>query len=106
VACIRAARDRADGGRGRRAGLLGGLIQVDPIWQYGPYEPSLGTNGAQPDWYLGWLIGALRPMPGFDIHFLNHTWVPNPFWGGRRRAASLDRSLPAPGPSARSERAC
>jgi len=62
--------------------LLGGLIQVNPIWQYGPYEPWLGTNGAQPDWYLGWLIGALRLMPGFDIHFLNHTWVPNPFWGG------------------------
>ena len=62
--------------------LLGGLIQVNPVWQYGPYEPWLGTNGAQPDWYLGWLIGALRLMPGFDIHFLNHTWVPNPFWGG------------------------
>ena len=25
------------------------------------------TNGAQPDWYLGWLIGALRLMPGFDV---------------------------------------
>jgi ubiquinol-cytochrome c reductase cytochrome b subunit len=24
--------------------LLGGLIQVNPIWQYGPYEPWLGTN--------------------------------------------------------------
>jgi ubiquinol-cytochrome c reductase cytochrome b subunit len=62
--------------------LLGGLIQINPIWQYGPYEPWLGTNGAQPDWYLGWLIGALRLMPGFDIHFLGHAWVPNPFWGG------------------------
>jgi ubiquinol-cytochrome c reductase cytochrome b subunit len=62
--------------------LLGGLIQINPIWQYGPYEPWLGTNGAQPDWYLGWLIGALRLVPGFDIHFLGHTWVPNPFWGG------------------------
>jgi ubiquinol-cytochrome c reductase cytochrome b subunit len=62
--------------------LLGGLIQINPIWQYGPYQPWLGTNAAQPDWYLGWLIGALRLMPGFDIHLLNHTWVPNPFWGG------------------------
>jgi quinol---cytochrome-c reductase cytochrome b subunit len=40
--------------------LLGGLVQVNPIWQWGPFEPWLGTNGAQPDWYLGWLIGALR----------------------------------------------
>jgi ubiquinol-cytochrome c reductase cytochrome b subunit len=62
--------------------LLGGLIQINPIWQYGPYEPWLGTNGAQPDWYLGWLIGALRLMPPLEIHFFNHTWVPNPFFGG------------------------
>jgi ubiquinol-cytochrome c reductase cytochrome b subunit len=62
--------------------LLGGLIQVNPIWQWGPYEPWLGTNGAQPDWYLGWLIGALRLMPSLEIHFLNHTWIPNPFFGG------------------------
>jgi quinol---cytochrome-c reductase cytochrome b subunit len=62
--------------------LLGGLIQINPIWQWGPYEPWLGTNGAQPDWYLGWLIGALRLMPPLEIHFLNHTWIPNPFFGG------------------------
>jgi ubiquinol-cytochrome c reductase cytochrome b subunit len=62
--------------------LLGGLIQINPIWQWGPYEPWLGTNGAQPDWYLGWLIGALRLMPPLEIHLLNHTWIPNPFFGG------------------------
>jgi ubiquinol-cytochrome c reductase cytochrome b subunit len=62
--------------------LLGGLIQINPIWQWGPYEPWLGTNGAQPDWYLGWLIGALRLMPPLEIHFLGHTWIPNPFFGG------------------------
>ena len=44
--------------------LLGGLVQINPIWLWGPYETWLGTNGAQPDWYLGWLIGALRLMPG------------------------------------------
>jgi ubiquinol-cytochrome c reductase cytochrome b subunit len=43
--------------------VLGGLIQVNPIWQYGQYEIYDGTNGAQPDWYMGWLIGALRLMP-------------------------------------------
>ena len=62
--------------------LLGGLIQINPVWEYGPYQPWLGTNGAQPDWYLGWLSGALRLMPNLEIHFLNHTWVPNPFFGG------------------------
>jgi ubiquinol-cytochrome c reductase cytochrome b subunit len=61
---------------------LGGLVQINPIWQWGPYEPYLGTNGAQPDWYLGWLIGALRLMPHFDIVIGSYTVVPNPFWGG------------------------
>ncbi len=62
--------------------LLGGLVQINPIWQWGPYETALGTNGAQPDWYLGWLIGALRLMPSFDVTIGHYTLVPNPFWGG------------------------
>jgi ubiquinol-cytochrome c reductase cytochrome b subunit len=63
--------------------LLGGLVQINPIWLWGPYEVSRSTNGAQPDWYLGWLIGALRLVPGFDITIGDDfTLVPNPFWGG------------------------
>ena len=62
--------------------LLGGLVQINPVWQYGPYEPWLGTNGAQPDWYMGWLIGALRLMPGFDFTIGKATVAPNPFFGG------------------------
>ena len=57
-------------------------MQINPIWQWGPYEPALGTNGAQPDWYLGWLIGALRLVPSFDVTIGSYTLVPNPFWGG------------------------
>jgi ubiquinol-cytochrome c reductase cytochrome b subunit len=62
--------------------LLGGLVQINPVWLWGPYETALGTNGAQPDWYLGWLIGGLRLVPGFDIVIGGRTVVPNPFWGG------------------------
>jgi ubiquinol-cytochrome c reductase cytochrome b subunit len=62
--------------------LMGGLIQVNPVWLWGPYHPYIGTNGAQPDWYLGWLIGALRIMPNLEIHLFGHTLVPNPFFGG------------------------
>ena len=47
--------------------LLGGLIQINPIWQWGPYHPYLSENGAQPDWYIGWLIGALRLMPNWEL---------------------------------------
>jgi ubiquinol-cytochrome c reductase cytochrome b subunit len=62
--------------------LLGGLVQVNPIWLWGPYHVGDSTNGAQPDWYLGWLIGALRLVPGYDLTIGDYTLVPNPFWGG------------------------
>src|SRR6266536_1384696 len=62
--------------------LLGGLVQINPIWLWGPYHTYISTNGAQPDWYLGWLIGALRLVPSFDLTIGNYTVVPNPFWGG------------------------
>ena len=62
--------------------LMGGLIQINPIWLWGPYHTYVGTNGAQPDWYLGWLIGALRLMPNLEISLGGHTLVPNPFFGG------------------------
>jgi ubiquinol-cytochrome c reductase cytochrome b subunit len=62
--------------------LLGGLVQINPIWLWGPYHVAQGTNGAQPDWYLGWLIGALRLVPSFDVTIGNYTLIPNPFWGG------------------------
>jgi quinol---cytochrome-c reductase cytochrome b subunit len=62
--------------------LLGGLVQINPIWLWGPYHTYAATNGAQPDWYLGWLIGGLRLVPGFDVVIGNYTLIPNPFWGG------------------------
>jgi ubiquinol-cytochrome c reductase cytochrome b subunit len=62
--------------------LLGGLVQINPIWIWGPYHVASATNGAQPDWYLGWLIGALRLVPHFDITIGKYTLVPNAFWGG------------------------
>jgi ubiquinol-cytochrome c reductase cytochrome b subunit len=61
---------------------LGGLVQINPIWQWGPYEINRSTNGAQPDWYLGWLIGGLRIMPSVDVRVWGKTLIPNPFWGG------------------------
>jgi ubiquinol-cytochrome c reductase cytochrome b subunit len=62
--------------------LLGGLVQINPIWLWGPYHVADATNGAQPDWYLGWLIGGLRLVPGFDVTIGHYTLVPNAFWGG------------------------
>jgi ubiquinol-cytochrome c reductase cytochrome b subunit len=62
--------------------LMGGLIQINPVWEWGPYEPWQAANGAHPDWYLGWLIGALRLMPGWELDLFGYTVAPNPFFGG------------------------
>jgi ubiquinol-cytochrome c reductase cytochrome b subunit len=62
--------------------MIGGLIQINPIWQWGPYHTYLSENGAQPDWYIGWLIGALRLMPNVEPTIAGHTIIPNPFFGG------------------------
>lgn len=48
---------------------LGGLVQIDPVWVYGPYNPISVLPGAQPDWYLGWVEGAMRLFPGVNAHF-------------------------------------
>jgi ubiquinol-cytochrome c reductase cytochrome b subunit len=59
--------------------LLGGLAQINPVWHYGPYEPALGTVGAQPDWYMGFVEGALRIWPPTPIT-LGRYIVPVAFW--------------------------
>ena len=54
-------------------GGLGGLVQINPVWLYGPFEPSAVTTAAQPDWYVGWLEGALRLFPPWDARVFDHT---------------------------------
>src|SRR5690606_4880956 len=53
--------------------LMGGLMTINPVWKYGPYDPSKVTAGSQPDWYMGWPDGALRIIPGWESHFLGVT---------------------------------
>jgi ubiquinol-cytochrome c reductase cytochrome b subunit len=60
---------------------LGGLAQINPIWIYGPYRPAAVSAGSQPDWYIGWLDGALRVMPPLEIRLFHHT-IANPFFPG------------------------
>ena len=52
---------------------LAGLFQINPIWAYGPYIPDQVTAGSQPDWYVGFLDGALRLMPPIEITQFGHT---------------------------------
>lgn len=61
--------------------LVAGLVEINPVWDYGPYVPYVATVPAQPDWYVGWLEGALRLGPAFEPTILGVT-IPEPFIPG------------------------
>jgi ubiquinol-cytochrome c reductase cytochrome b subunit len=60
---------------------LGAFVQINPVWLWGPYQTWRVISPAQPDWYVGWLEGALRIGPRLAIHFPGHM-IPSPFWPG------------------------
>lgn len=60
-------------------GLMGGLLQINPIWQLGPYKPSHVSAGSQPDFYMMWTEGLARIFPPWEIYIGHHT-VPAAFW--------------------------
>ena len=50
---------------------IAATFTINPIWNYGPYDPSPVSAGTQPDWYIGWLDGALRLAPSrMDVELL------------------------------------
>ena len=61
--------------------LMGGLIQINPIWTYGPFDATRVSAPSQPDWYVGWLDGALRLFPPIEFTLLGIT-LPSPFIPG------------------------
>ncbi len=55
--------------------LMASLFTINPIWNYGPYDPSPVSAGTQPDWYIGFADGALRLIPpGLEFVWLDHTF--------------------------------
>jgi len=48
---------------------------------YGSYQPWIVMNGAVPDWYTGFLEGALRLGPPFELVIFGHP-IPPVFWPG------------------------
>ncbi|MQY06320.1 cytochrome bc1 complex cytochrome b subunit [Actinomadura macrotermitis] len=89
--------------------LLAAVAQINPVWLYGPSDPAVVSSGSQPDFYLGFLEGALRVMPAWETTLWGHTvsWnvlVPGlvplgllvtgaAFWPWLERWATGDRGL-------------
>jgi len=63
--------------------MFGGLIQINPIWLFGPYKAAVVSSASQPDWYVMFLDGSTRLMPPWEIriHVFGHGYtVPPLFW--------------------------
>ncbi len=54
--------------------LMGATMSINPVWNFGPYNPAQVTAGSQPDWYMGWIEGAIRIMPNWEWHLGSTTW--------------------------------
>ncbi|KQP01893.1 ubiquinol-cytochrome c reductase cytochrome b subunit [Leifsonia sp. Leaf264] len=56
--------------------LISATVTIGPSWLYGPSSPGDASAGSQPDWYTGFLDGALRLVPpGWEVEWLGHTWT-------------------------------
>ena len=54
--------------------LVAATVTINPIWVYGPYDPSPVSAGTQPDWYIGFADGALRLVPpGWELELFGFT---------------------------------
>ncbi|MEU7532247.1 cytochrome bc complex cytochrome b subunit [Saccharothrix sp. NPDC042600] len=59
--------------------IMGGIFQINPVWNFGPYNPAQVSAGSQPDWYMGWTDGLVRIWPAWELYLGDYT-VPAPFW--------------------------
>src|SRR6195952_3353094 len=60
-------------------GIMGGLLQINPIWNLGPYKPSQVSAGSQPDFYMMWTEGLARIWPAW-VFYIGHHPIPAPVW--------------------------
>ncbi|KAA2253026.1 cytochrome bc complex cytochrome b subunit [Solihabitans fulvus] len=60
--------------------IMGGIFQINPIWNFGPYNPAQVSAGSQPDWYMGWTDGLARLWPAWEMYLGNYT-IPAIFFG-------------------------
>jgi ubiquinol-cytochrome c reductase cytochrome b subunit len=60
--------------------VLGGLVQINPVWLWGPYNPAQVSSASQPDWYIGFLEGSMRLFPAWEIDLPGNYAIPAPFW--------------------------
>jgi len=61
--------------------VMSGVFQINPVWNFGPYNPAQVSAGSQPDWYMAWADGMLRIWPAWEVYLGNYT-IPAVFFPG------------------------
>jgi len=61
--------------------LAGGLLQINPVWAWGDFDPATVTAPSVADWYILWIEGALRLFPPVEFQVFGFE-IPNQFWCG------------------------
>lgn len=62
--------------------LISSVVSINPVWVFGPYDPTQVTAGSQPDFYMWFSDGALRLLPGWlEFTVFGTTWSFNIFLG-------------------------
>ena len=59
--------------------IMAGIFQINPIWNFGPYNPAHISAGSQPDFYMAYTDGMPRLWPAWEI-YLGHYMIPAVFW--------------------------
>jgi ubiquinol-cytochrome c reductase cytochrome b subunit len=62
------------------AAVMGGLFQINPVWNFGPYSPAEISTGTVPDWYMAWTDGLFRLGPPWEISLFGYYTIPAAFF--------------------------
>ncbi|WP_368680527.1 cytochrome bc complex cytochrome b subunit (plasmid) [Rhodococcus opacus] len=56
--------------------VMGGLLQINPVWNLGPYNPAQVSAGSQPDFYMMWTDGLARLWPPWEVYLFDRYTIP------------------------------
>src|ERR1041384_4712598 len=59
--------------------VMGGIFQINPVWNFGPFSAAQVSAGTVPDWYMAWTDGLVRLWPAWEVYLGNYT-IPAPFF--------------------------
>ncbi len=60
--------------------IMGGVFQINPIWNLGPYNASQVSAASQRDGYMIWTDGSTRLWPAWEVYLWGEYTIPAVFF--------------------------